>query len=1746
MVYSSTLFNTDPYWDDYDEEKKFLRMLFKPGRAVQGRELTQLQTIVQDQIKRFGDHVFKNGARILGGELTNQDVTFLRVQTSDQSSLADLDVSSLIGTDLVTNTPVGNDTRRAKVLHGITGSTSDKDNYYILMIQYVDGGGDVGSQFTAGDVVKGTTGTNTYVARVGTTQGVSDTDAAIVNGVTGTAKLTTTQDGIFFVDGSFVKNDTQSTSPFSLTGASENIRDFSTPTSRIGFNIDKTIVEHTEDYTLRDPASGSFNYNAPGADRYKVDLKLDFKNFVNDSSYGASGFGDPDFIDMVRFVNGQLKATTNYTEYSEIEKNLARRTYDESGSYTTKPFEIDIRESLSDLGGPYSSSEGGSETSAAVGLQPGKAYVFGYEYETQGTQYVLIDKARTTQTLTSQPVNDAVFGQYIKVSPKANMSMTGGFGNLLSSNYPLIQLKDGGGRTGSARVRQIIPNNDFSNAAGMTAIAQTYNMYLFDIDLGSTSAGITSFGNITTVGETSLGAGSLTAGFVIGTGGTSATGGTLLFQPRYNTSLFPLPVGNSVNNVSDLTYRIYKGFTFSTSDRATVTTISSGSDSLQFVGTSDVTDDNSLFPADKQQFFTLTCNLGGSGDEGRTGERVLTDLLKIKKSTDSKSIEIGHATTLSKQLHPGDYTLISTMDVTAPFLYRKKTKTAGTTSYAVDNGASVSLSGSAGAYYIPLSHHDILDITTVQDNNNTVSTATGLAASDVKDAFILDTGQRDNYYDYGRLYLKPDIGVDGITGSINLTITYDYFAHSSGEGPFVVDSYTHATSGFTFDNIPIYTSPKTGKSYSLRNSIDFRGTKQTDGTIKPDGLSIKSSSDFRADYTHHLSRIDKVVLTKERKFDVIKGIPALNPTTPPDRADAMTLYVLTVPAYTYNIDDINTKYVENKRYTMRDIGAIEKRVETLEYYTSLSLLEQQTENRSFVDASGDDIFKNGILVDAFRGHSVGDVLNSDYACSIDFENGHLRPPFTAKGVKLENHSNSGITISGDGIATLNYSINPQFIWQPFASSWVKANPFNVPNFMGTLEFNDPFDNWWDEGYKPTVKINSQGENDRWKVKNENTSYGFGSQWNDWEVIWSGRNITESDLYSDRGRDFLGNITTTDLARNVEQRTSIANDAAIRSTETIKTNQGRTGIRIRKLPERLEKLVNDRIVDASVVPYMRSKTVAFNAYGLKPNTTFYPFFDGDSVSSNCGPSGGASGAAIVSGPSGDIEGAFFSIPAGKYKSGEKLFRITDDSSNNLSLTTTAADGIYYSGGVVDQRDGTVVSTRPIISRRQVVNDDSIVRDAFDRDVYISTYENNLWIDPLAQTFTVSSNDFEDGTFLHSIDLFFQRRSENVPVTLEIRPTINGYPHLSKVLPLSSVSLIPLASEIKEDFPEADTYTRFKFSSPLYLTPGEYSICVRTSSQDYNLYRATNGANDLNTGGYISEQPHDGSLFVPQNSGIANRNRSESLMYRINTCLFDASGSIETRISSTEFADESMANTVVDTFKIVSGEHSPRNTTLTSKANLGTVLSNTDVIPNENIYLESPATLNATTDLSVTSSLSTTNDDVSPVIDLKRMDIVTVSNNVNNSTDTATNGELSANANSSDSSLYGSGTDNPNQTAGSAARYVTRRVTLEDGFESVNFKVLMSVNKPAEGTVQVFVKPLSTEDDTPFEDVPYTQMTADSTIPASGNEYDFSEIVFSLSSNFDRPIKTFAVKICLYSSSTTKIPLVKDFRAIALQA
>jgi hypothetical protein len=76
-----TNFNAAPYFDDYSANANFYRVLFKPAVAVQARELTQVQTILQDQIEKFGRHVFKDGSIVEGCTVTfDSEYQYVKLQ----------------------------------------------------------------------------------------------------------------------------------------------------------------------------------------------------------------------------------------------------------------------------------------------------------------------------------------------------------------------------------------------------------------------------------------------------------------------------------------------------------------------------------------------------------------------------------------------------------------------------------------------------------------------------------------------------------------------------------------------------------------------------------------------------------------------------------------------------------------------------------------------------------------------------------------------------------------------------------------------------------------------------------------------------------------------------------------------------------------------------------------------------------------------------------------------------------------------------------------------------------------------------------------------------------------------------------------------------------------------------------------------------------------------------------------------------------------------------------------------------------------------------------------------------------------------------------------------------------------------------------------------------------------------------------------------------------------------------------
>jgi hypothetical protein len=363
--------------------------------------------------------------------------------------------------------------------------------------------------------------------------------------------------------------------------------------------------------------------------------------------------------------------------------------------------------------------------------------------------------------------------------------------------------------------------------------------------------------------------------------------------------------------------------------------------------------------------------------------------------------------------------------------------------------------------------------------------------------YTFDTGQRDNYYDHGRLRY------DGSTAKGNVLVFFDYFTHSSpGYGYFTGDSYS-----IDYTYIPAYKNRKTGTVLGLRDCYDFR-PRRTDGSssLTFDTYQIPLPYEtIESDYSYYLGRIDKIALSQNGDFKIIRGISSFtNPGLPPDDADAMTLFVLKIPPYTFSSKSVSIEYINRRRYTMKDIGQIDKRLKSVEYYTALNLLEKDALASTILDDTNSALFKNGYLVDSFAGHSVGDVNNPDYSVSIDPVNGFCRATFTANSISytFSSAANPDVVNTGN-LITLPYVEQP-FIQQTVTSKTLNVNPFNVVKWIGSLTLTPSSDVWYSTVSQPIINVSQNNDKAALQVFT-NT----GTQWNDWQLNWTGQDMVNS-------------------------------------------------------------------------------------------------------------------------------------------------------------------------------------------------------------------------------------------------------------------------------------------------------------------------------------------------------------------------------------------------------------------------------------------------------------------------------------------------------------------------------------------------------------------------------------------------------------------------------------------------------------
>ena len=382
----NTNLNVSPYFDDFDEDKNYNKVLFKPGFPVQSRELTTLQSILQGQIEKFGQHFFKEGSMVIPGGIF-YDNRYFAVRL-DPNFLG-VPVSAYLSVLKAGNIEIQGETSgvKATVVNCVTASDSE-DNYDTLYIKYSSSGTDGASrEFTDGENLI----TLSDINYSNTTIPANNQFArAIVSESTKTGSSSSINEGVFFVRGYFVK-----------VPASTVILDqyTNTPSYKVGLQISEDIITASSDnQDLYDNAKGFNNEAAPGADRFRITATLTKKSLTDNN--------DANFAELLRVDNGVVEKIVNKTDYNIFKDELARRTYDESGDYYIKPFSVDIRESLNDRIGnngvylPNQTTRNGNTPSDdlyTLQISSGKAYVRGYEIDKVSTSAIDVVKPRTTR-----------------------------------------------------------------------------------------------------------------------------------------------------------------------------------------------------------------------------------------------------------------------------------------------------------------------------------------------------------------------------------------------------------------------------------------------------------------------------------------------------------------------------------------------------------------------------------------------------------------------------------------------------------------------------------------------------------------------------------------------------------------------------------------------------------------------------------------------------------------------------------------------------------------------------------------------------------------------------------------------------------------------------------------------------------------------------------------------------------------------------------------------------------------------------------------------------------------------------------------------------------------------------------------------------------------------------------------------------------------------------------------------------
>lgn len=430
-ITSATFSNT--YKDDFLDSDGYHRILFNSGRTLQARELTQMQTILQKQIERMGNNLYKEGGVVAEGNFNaNPGYEFIKLNTT--SNALPGTPSSLVGTSFTGATSGV----IAKVLEVVTASGSDPATLYV---QYTS---TVNSPDATSSTIRMQAGEN--ISNGSTTLTVQSTNT-VANPAVGAGFRFSIGEGIYYSKGFFIFTENQSKIVSKYSDA---------PTADIGFKIIEDVVTTADDTGLFDNQGATPNISAPGADRFRIRLSLALRSELA---------ADENFIHTHTVEDGQIAAVVQEEDSYNIPNDLiSKRIKENSGDYFVKPFTIKFE------------LDSASSDKLALKVSDGIAVVDGYRAAKYVPTNIRVDRASET-TKVNNDVVASNFGNFVLVAPAAGAN-TKGLPNI--NIFELMNLKsavNGGGSTiGTARVRAV--TEDGSNL----------KFHLFDIKMNSGQA----------------------------------------------------------------------------------------------------------------------------------------------------------------------------------------------------------------------------------------------------------------------------------------------------------------------------------------------------------------------------------------------------------------------------------------------------------------------------------------------------------------------------------------------------------------------------------------------------------------------------------------------------------------------------------------------------------------------------------------------------------------------------------------------------------------------------------------------------------------------------------------------------------------------------------------------------------------------------------------------------------------------------------------------------------------------------------------------------------------------------------------------------------------------------------------------------------------------------------------------------------------------------------------------------------